>query len=183
MDQILGLIESYPHYTGVIVAALRFLAVVVAPIPGGPVSLASVAVLPWYEAMIWNFLGASIGAITAFSIARKFREPAVERFASLEKVHQWQDRISQKKQFWSFIGLRLVSLVAFDFVSYAAGLSKITFRTFIIAILIIDLPVNALFFYSAGQAIKYGIIILAALTVILGLGIFFWNRWLVKKEG
>lgn len=178
----LGLIEEFPYLAPFIVIVFRFLAVVLAPLPGGAVSLASVAILPWYEAMLWNFLGASIGAITAFSIARKFREPAVKRFAPLEKVHQWQDRISHKKQFWGFMGLRLASTVAFDFVSYAAGLSKITFRTFLISILLIDLPVNLLFFYSAGQAIKYGVFILISLTVVLGAGLFIWNRRLAKKK-
>lgn len=177
----LDLIERFPYFAPVIIVVFRFLAVVLAPLPGGAVSLASVAILPWYEAMVWNFLGASIGAITAFSIARKFREPAVKRFAPLEKVHQWQDRISHKRKFWGFMGLRLVSTVAFDFVSYAAGLTKISFRTFIISILIIDLPVNVLFFYSAGQAIKYGVVILVALTGVLAVGIYIWSKRLAKE--
>lgn len=178
----LDLIERFPYLAPTIIVAFRFLAVVLAPLPGGAVSLASVAILPWYEAMVWNFLGASIGAITAFSIARKFREPAVKMLVSLEKVHQWQDKISHKKQFWGFMGLRLASTVAFDFVSYAAGLSKITFCTFLISILIVDLPANMLFFYSVGQAIKYGVFILVALTAVLVIGLFISNRRLTKKE-
>lgn len=177
----LNLIEKFPYLASVIIVVFRFLAVVLVPLPGGAVSLASVAILPWYEALIWNYLGASIGAIAAFFIARKFREPAVARFVTLGKVHQWQDKIFHKRQFWGFMGLRLTSTVAFDFVSYAAGLTKISFRTFIISILIIDLPVNVLFFYSAGQALKYGVLILAALTGVLAVGIYILGKRLAKK--
>lgn len=133
-------------------------------------------ILPWYEAWVWNFIGAESGAIAAFLIARKFREPVVARFAPLERIHQWQDKVSQRRQFWSFTGLRAASLIAFDFVSYAAGLTRLSFRTFVIATFLIDIPAGFLFFYFGGLAVKYSIFLLAVFAVIFMTAVITWNR-------
>lgn len=176
------LIERSPYLAPFIIIVFRFIGVVLAPLPGAPISFASMAVLPWYEAWAWNFIGAESGAITAFLIARKLREPAVARFAPLEKIHQWQDKVSQRRQFWSFTGFRAVSLVAFDFVSYAAGLTRLSFWTFIIATFLIDIPAGFLFFYFGGLAVKYSIFIFAVFAAIFMVTIFILNRLRNREE-
>lgn len=172
---VIDLIERSPFLAPFTIIVLRFLGVVLAPLPGAPVSFASMAVLPWHEALIWNFIGAESGAIAAFLIARKFREPVVALFAPLEKIHQWQDRISEKRQFWSFAGFRVMTLVAFDFVSYAAGLTKLPFRTFLFATFLIDIPANLIFFYFGGLAVKYSIFIFAVFVLIFMVTAFILN--------
>lgn len=177
-----NLIERSPYLVPFIIIVFRFIGVVLAPLPGAPISFASMAVLPWYEAWVWNFIGVESGAVTAFLIARKFREPAVARFAPLEKIHQWQDKVSQRRQFWSFMGFRAVSLVAFDFVSYAAGLTRLPFRTFIIATFLIDIPAGLLFFYFGGLAVKYSIFIFAVFAAIFMVTVFILNRLRTRRE-
>lgn len=86
---ITDLIESFPYFAPVIVIVFRFIGVVLAPLPGAPVSFASIAFLPWHEAWLYNFIGAELGSICAFLIARRFRESVVARFASLQHVHEW----------------------------------------------------------------------------------------------
>ena len=94
---IIDLIEKFPYLAPLVIIVFRFLGVVLAPLPGAPIAFASIAVLPWYEAFIWNFIGIESGAIVAFLIARKFREPVVAYFVLLKKLHQWKDKISHKK--------------------------------------------------------------------------------------
>ncbi len=160
------LIQSYPYLAPAIIVFFRFIGVVLAPLPGSPIAFASMALLPWQEAWIYNFLGSELGAVTAFLIARKFREPVVAHFAPLKKVHDWQEKISKKKQLWGFTGLRVVSIVAFDFVSYAAGLTKLPFHIFIIASLLVDIPVGFIFFYFGGLAVKYSMLIFGVFIII-----------------
>ncbi len=179
---ITDLIQRSPYFAPVIIIIFRFLGVVLAPLPGAPVSFASMAVLPWQEAFIWNLIGAESGSIAAFFIARKFREPVVAHFAPLAKIHQWQDKISERKQFWSFAGFRIATLVAFDFVSYAAGLTKLPFRTFLVATLLVDIPANLIFFYFGGLAVRYGIFIVAVFVVIFMVTVFILNHLRSEKD-
>jgi len=175
-EYTIGLIERSPYLAPIVIIVFRFIGVVVAPLPGTPVALVSMAVMPWQEAWAYNFIGSSLGAITAFLIARKFREPVVARFVSLEKIHKWQDKVSKKRQFWGFAGLRFVSLVAFDFVSYAAGLTRLSFRTFIGATFLIDVPASLLFFYLGGQAVKYSIFVFGGFILLFIIAGFLWGK-------
>ncbi len=181
-EYAVNLIGRFPYLAPLVIIVFRFIGVVLAPLPGAPVAFASMAVLPWYEALIWNFIGSESGAIVAFLIARKFREPVVARFAPLEKIHQWQDQVSRRKQFWSFAGFRLVTLVAFDFVSYAAGLTKLPLSTFILVTLLIDIPADFIFFYLGGLAVKYSVLLFAISVPVLLVAVFVFNRFQESKE-
>lgn len=166
-DFAAGLVRNYPYIAPLTIIGLRFMGVVVAPLPGSPVMLASIAILPWWQAWLYNFLGSMSGSMCAFFIARKFREPVVARFAPLREIHQWQEKISQHKQFWAFAALRLVALVAFDFVNYAAGLTRMSFWTYLGATLLVDVPVGLLFFYFGGIALRYSMYFLVIATALL----------------
>ena len=179
---IIDLIEKFPYLAPLVIIVFRFLGVVLAPLPGAPIAFASIAVLPWYEAFIWNFIGIESGAIVAFLIARKFREPVVAHFVPLEKIHKWQDKISHKKQFWSFTGFRVMTLLAFDFVSYAAGLTELPFRTFLMATFLIDIPVNFIFFYLGGFAIKYSLLFFAVFVFMFMMIVFILNNIQRRKN-
>ena len=159
------LIKNYPYAAPLIIIVFRFLGVVVAPIPGAPIMFASIAIFPWWQAWLYNFMGTMPATICAFFIARKFREPVVAHFAPLKEVHTWQENISHKRQFWMFAALRLSSLVAFDFVNYAAGLTAISFKTFILATLLVEIPVGFVFFYLGGIAIQYSLYIFVFFTM------------------
>lgn len=172
-------IEAYPYGAPVIIIFFRFLGMVAAPLPGAPVMFASMVLLPWELALLYNFIGGTSGMIVAFLIARYWREAAVARFAPLQKIHQWQERISHRTQFAAFLALRLSTLVVADFVSYAAGLSKLPFSRFLLAALLVDIPVHFLFFYVGGQAIRYAFALIggfAILLIILLFAIFYRKK-------
>ena len=162
---VAALIKNYPYTAPIAIILFRFLGVVIAPIPGAPIMFTSIAILPWWQAWLYNFIGTMSGTICAFFIARKFREPVVAHFAHLREIHKWQDSISRQKQFWTFAALRLSSLVAFDFVNYAAGLTKISFRTYFLATLLVEIPVGFVFFYLGGIAIQYSFYLFAFFTL------------------
>lgn len=170
------LIKTHPYAAPFVVSIARFVCVVVAPLPGVPVTFASMALLPWWQAAFYNFIGTTGGAITAFFIARKYRESVVARFVSIREIHSWQERTSHHRQFWAFVGFRFSTLMAFDIVSYVAGLTKMSFRTFLLAVLIIDIPVDLVFFYFGGIAFRYGI------YIFLLFGMVFLIAILVMKH-
>lgn len=162
-------VYQYPYLAPLIIIGIRFIGVVIAPLPGSPVMLASIAVLPWWQAWLYNFLGSTAGMIAAFLIARRFREPVVARFAPLREVTRWQEAISHRNQFWAFAGLRMITPIVFDFISYAAGLTRISFWTYLLATLAVDIPTGFIFFYFGGIAMRYSIYVLIAAGGILAI--------------
>lgn len=179
-ETITVFLQSHRILGPLAVIGVRFVTIVLAPLPSAPIAFASLAVLPWWQALIYNVIGVQAGIAVAFFIARKFREPVVRHFVSLQKVHAWQDRLTQRQQIAAFVGLRFLSLAVYDIVSYAAGLSKISFRTFFLGSLVVDLPMMFLFFYVGGIAYSYGLYVTAFFVTILIIGILV-GRFLQKR--
>lgn len=170
--------HHYPYGAPLVIIGVRFVGVVIAPLPGSPVMLASVAVLPWQQAWAYNFIGSTAGAVVAFFIARRFREPVVARVAPIREIIRWQEAISQSNQFWAFTGLRLITPFVFDFVNYAAGLTRIPFWTYFLATLAVDIPTGFVFFYFGGIAIRYSMYVLIAAGGVLAIaGIIAKHRY------
>lgn len=171
-------VRDYPYIAPFAIIGLRFVGVVVAPLPGSPIMLASVVLFPWWQAWLYNFIGSMTGAVCAFFIARWLREPVVARFAPLREIHRWQEAMSRKKQFWAFAALRLVTLITFDFVNYAAGLTHMSFRTYLFATLLVEVPVGFLFFYGGGMALRYSVYVFAiACAAFIAVGMVMKRKY------
>ena len=126
------LLQTYPYLAPLIVIGVRFLTIVIAPLPGIPVSFASIAFLPWQEAWLYNLVAVEAGSICAFFIARRFREPVVAWFTPLRQVHEWQKTVSRRMQLWAFIGLRFFAGFPFFFRKNPAPPYSFSFPFFLI---------------------------------------------------
>lgn len=179
-------ISLHPASAPIVVIFFRFIGVVLAPLPGSPVGLASIAVLPWWQAWIYNLVGVMTGVVAAFLIARKFRERAVARFASLRDIHEWQEKIPKHRQFWTITFFRFTSIAAFDFVSYALGLTRMSFGMFLATSLTAEIPWSFTLYYLGGAAVRYSIyLFILGVLIAVGLVIFFkhtnWFPKITKK--
>ena len=175
-------VTANPMYAFFIVAFARFLAIVIAPLPGQPVAFMSMAVMPWWQAWAANFIGADVGAVVAFLIARKFREPVAARFTGLADLHKFEAALSGRTRFWGFLGLRFVAAGALDFFSYAAGLTKIPFRVFLLATLLADIPISLAFFYFGGMAAQYGVYIMVAFIALFMVASALMGSYVIKEK-
>ena len=176
-------VAANPMYAFFIVAFARFLAIVVAPLPGLPVAFMSMTVMPWWQAWLANLAGADIGAIVAFLIARKLRAPVAARFAGLANIHKFEEALSGRTRFWGFLGLRLAAASALDFFSYAAGLTKISFPVFVLATVLADIPITFAFFYFGGMAARYGVYFMLFFIALFMIVSGVISRQYIKKNG
>lgn len=152
-DFLVTYTKEHPYTAPLIIILWRIIGIVIPPIPGGILSFALIPFLGWFWSYVYAVIGMMTGACIAFFIARKFREPLLSRFVSLKELHTWQDRLSNKTEFFTFLGIRLSTGSIMDFISYAAGLSKISFKRFFIITLISEIP-YVVSFYLGEQAYK-----------------------------
>jgi len=175
-------VAAQPAYAFITVAIARFLAIVIAPLPGQPVAFMSIAVMPWQWAWLANLIGADCGAIVAFLIARRFREPVAARFTGLKDLHAFEKALSGRMRLWGFVGLRFATAGALDFFSYAAGLSTVSFRIFLFATLLADIPITFIFFYFGGMAARYGAYVMIAFIVLFMLTSATLGKYVIQKN-
>ena len=112
--------------------ALMVLAVVVSPIPSGPIAVAAGMLYGATGGAVVSIVGAETGALIAFSMARHFGYDAVRR--SQNPVMKF---IAVPRSQGALMGIvfasRLIPFISFDAISYATGLTNLSSCRFAIA--------------------------------------------------
>jgi uncharacterized membrane protein YdjX (TVP38/TMEM64 family) len=111
---------------------LMVLAIVVSPIPSGPIAVAAGALYGASEGAIVSIIGAEIGALIAFSMSRYFGYDAVRRSQNPIMKFIAVPR-SQRGLMWIVFASRLIPFISFDAISYATGVTNLSFGRFAIA--------------------------------------------------
>ena len=131
------------------VIGLMVLAIVVSPIPSVPIAMAAGAAYGHVWGTLYVLVGAEIGALAAFAIAR---------WLGGETLRRWfGDRLSvgllgsQNALMGIVLVSRLLPFISFDIVSYAAGLSVLSFWRFAIATLVGIVPTSFLLTHFGGE--------------------------------
>ncbi|MCA0871394.1 VTT domain-containing protein [Seohaeicola saemankumensis] len=149
------------------VIGLMIVAVVVSPLPSAPIALAAGAAFGHYAGTVYVAIGAEVGAIVAFWLARFLGRDLVERVAGSLEGHTLLG--SQNALTLTVFVSRILPFLSFDIVSYAAGLSSLHLWRFAVATLAGILPASFLLAH-VGQTVLQGTSDDAALLA-LGLGI------------
>jgi len=153
------------------VIVLMTVAVVLSPIPSAPIALAAGAAYGHYWGTVYVAVGAELGAVIAFSIARILgRETLVRWFGHKVDVGLLG---SQNVLTFAVFASRLMPFVSFDMISYAAGLTCLKFWRFAVATLAGIIPASFFLAHVGGMANAsgYGAVSVAALGLGLVTGV------------
>lgn len=133
----------------VMVIGLMVLAILVSPIPSAPIAMAAGAAYGHVWGTLYVLAGAEMGALAAFGLAR---------WLGGETLRRWfGDRLavgllgSQNALTGIVLLSRLLPFVSFDIISYAAGLTVLSFWRFAIATLIGVIPASFLLAHFGGE--------------------------------
>ena len=109
-------------------------AVVIPPIPSLPLDLAAGAVFGPFYGALYAIIGAEIGAIGCFLLARSLGRDALSKLLKIDTVFCQMCTDHQLMGLMFFA--RLIPVFSFDVVSYGAGLTNISLKAFALATLI-----------------------------------------------
>ena len=118
---------------GPIVFAIGYAVATVAFIPGSLLTLAAGAIFGLVKGTVTVFIGATVGASLAFLIARYLaRKPIEKRIAGNAKFASI-DRAVANEGLKIVTLLRLAPIFPFNLMNYGLGLTKVSFRDYLIA--------------------------------------------------
>ncbi len=134
----------------------------------------------WGTAVTW--VGAMLGASVAFGLARWLGRPFVYRMlkeAQRERLVRW----SRDRGGVALLTARLIPVIAFNLINYAAALTEISWWTFLWATGIGILPLTALSAILGDQMLSmplWGWLLLGAVVLV----IWFWleRRWHITQR-
>lgn len=151
----------------VVIVTLMTVAVVASPIPSAPIALAAGAAYGHLWGTVQVVIGAELGALIAFGLARILGHDVLRRV--------FGDRVdagllgSQTALMATVVASRLMPFVSFDIISYAAGLSKLNSWRFALATLAGIIPASFLLAHFGGEAVSGDLG--RATWAVLGLGL------------
>lgn len=182
LHDLLRTVETHnPILAPIVFIIVRASAVVVPPIPGITIDLVGIAMFGWWRAFLYAEIGIMCGALIAFFLARSVREHVLRFFVPLKQVHSWRERLSPNVEFWGLVLLRLATNPAFDYISYASGLSGVGPRRFASATLIGNIPSVFVVFYFGGLALGQSIYVTLVCLLVVFVVYLVCKRLLMSR--
>lgn len=126
-------------------------AVIIPPIPSLPLDLAAGAAFGPFSGALYAVIGAEIGAIACFLVARALGRDALSRFLKTENTF-CQNCTDHQLMGAMFIA-RFIPIFSFDVVSYGAGLTNISLKSFALATLFGMAPPTFAFAYLGSSVV------------------------------
>ncbi|ODT46841.1 MAG: hypothetical protein ABS70_00170 [Nitrospira sp. SCN 59-13] len=145
--------------------ALMATAVVISPIPSLPLDIAAGATFGPMLGTAYAVIGAEIGATASFLIGRALGREALTRL--LRTNVAFCERCSDRHLAIFIFLARLVPLFSFDIISYGAGLTNMSLRTFAAVTFIGMIPPTLALTYAGSQVISGAwLLILSGLAMV-----------------
>lgn len=135
-----------------LIVILMMTAIVASPIPSAPIALAAGAAYGHVLGTTLVVIGAELGALVAFLLARKLGRKFVERHLGQKLNDGFLG--SQNALTLMVFGSRLLPFLSFDMISYAAGLSKLHLWRFAAATLTGIVPASFLLAHLGSEAMN-----------------------------
>lgn len=167
-------VESYGAYAALVSFGLMILQSVAAPLPAFLITFANANLFGWWKGALLSWTSAMAGAALCFYIARILgRDVAVglTSKAGLEQIDGFFERYGKN----TILICRLLPFVSFDIVSYAAGLTSMSFGSFMVATGIGQLPATIVYSYvgsmltGGAKLMVTGLLLIFALSALIVL--------------
>ena len=151
LSEVLNIIRSWGFAAPVISILLMILQAVIAPLPAYLITAANGIVFGIFWGIVISLIGAQLGALISFSITRWFYNNYAMRLLKKTTTQNYIEKISSKHGFKVILIARLIPVVSFDFISYAAGASSIKTSHFMLATFIGMLPATIVYTVIASK--------------------------------
>ncbi len=171
VDYIKGYILSFGIWAPIVSFLLMLFQSIIAPLPAFLITFSNAALFGWVKGAALSWSSAMAGAALCFFLARWFGRTFVERLTSrlaLEGINDFFDQYGQ----YTILIARLLPFISFDIVSYAAGLTSMSFWSFFWATGVGQLPATIIYSYAGEMLVGgvrnfvIGLLILFALSIL-----------------
>jgi len=175
------LIHNAGLWGPVLIIGFMAAAIVMSPIPSAPIAVTSGFLYGHGWGTVFIIIGAVSGALIAFSISRMMGYDVVQKRFGSRLNYKF---LNSGKHIAVAVGVsRLIPFVSFDIVSYAAGLTKISYVQFLLATVIGITPASFLLAHLGDELstsdlenMFYTIILLGFITLVPIIAVYLKSK-------
>ena len=131
--RVIYYLKQNSHIAFLLIILLQVIQVVVCVLPGQPIQFAASYMFGVGAGFLLSIIGAVIGTVISFFLAKLLGSDAMHVFFDEEKVRDYQQKLNSGRGLLIAFLIYLIPGVPKDLVSYVAGISEMKFRPFLIA--------------------------------------------------
>lgn len=167
-----GYILSFGIWAPIISFFLMIFQSIAAPLPAFVITFANAGIFGWVKGAMLSWASAMAGATLCFYISKYFGREVVEKLTSKTALKS-VDSFFEKYGKYTILITRLLPFISFDIVSYAAGLTGMSFWAFFWATGLGQLPATIIYSYVGGMLVGgtklmvFGLLILFAISILI----------------
>jgi len=185
IDRLKSRILSFGAWAPLVSASLMIAQSVILFLPAFPIFVVNALAfgLGWGVLLSWS--SAVAGSVVCFSIAKTLGRPVAQRLVN--KIHlETADAALKRYEKYIILLFGFIPVISFDVISYAAGLTLLTYWEFIPLVCIAQIP-SALFYSLLVHKIDRGTldiywVIAAGAFILLGLGSLTVRAYLSRRR-
>lgn len=171
IDDVRGYVRSLGAWGPIVLIVLMILHSVTF-IPSEVITISDVIIFGPVWGVVYSWIGAMLGAYLAFFLAKAFGRPIVNRFVPERLIAKF-DTFFERDGLKGIFILRLIPLVSFNALNYAAGLTRMTFWDFSwttgLGILPSGILIGILYHSAVGQKFEFLGLTIVGLVMLAGL--------------
>lgn len=179
-----GWIESFLKGAGrlapLFFIVLRVIAIVVTVVPNAPLDIAGGLLFGPFWGTVYSLVGSEAGAVACFLLARHMGGESITRL--LHRDVSFSDRITHRHLAWIVLFTRLEPVFSFALVSYGAGMTGMSLRSFAICTLIGMTPGTIILNYYGKSFFSGGILLQIFLGLVLVILLLIVPAWIRLKN-
>lgn len=145
---------------------------VAAPLPAFLITFANAGLFGWVKGAMLSWSSAMAGAVLCFYIARWYGRGTVEKLTSRQALEH-VDAFFEQYGNYAVLIARLLPFISFDIVSYAAGLTSMSFWSFFWATGLGQLPATLVYSYVGGMLTGGVKLFVTGLLILFSLSVLF----------
>ena len=139
-DDIIVFLQHYHLESIFIYIGIQVLQIVISIIPGQAFQFAAGYLYGFIPGLLFSCIGAAIGTSISFYLAKLLGKDAVHLFFGDERMCYFLERLNSKRAYTIVFLLYVIPGLPKDVVSYAAGISEMKFKPFLILSLLGRIP-------------------------------------------
>ena len=131
-QSILDYLKQNSHIAFLLIIGLQIIQVVICVLPGQPIQIAASYMFGVGIGYLLSVTGAVLGTTISFYLAKILGSDAMHVFFGEEKLQEYQRKLNSGRGLMIAFLIYLIPGVPKDLVSYAAGISEMRFRPFLL---------------------------------------------------
>lgn len=180
IENVQALLDEYKGYSILVYILAQIVQIIICIIPGQWLQFAAGYAFGFWLGLLFSLIGATIGAFVSYYLAKLLGQGILYLLFDEDQMNHFIEKLNSKKAIVAVFVIYLIPGLPKDACSYAAGISNMKLKAFLIVSLIGRTPAMAGSLLIGNQvgigSYTAAIIIGAAAVILCVVGVIFRNK-------